>query len=208
LAHDAQPIRAAVFASGNGSNAENILRVAARHPGRIDIPFVICDKPGAYVIERAAALDVPCHVIPVEREIYDTYSEAKAEQEDDILEILASNGIEWVFLAGYMQIITPHFLSFFADEKLGVNRVVNIHPSLLPAFPGRDGYGDAWAAGVKQSGVTLHYVDDGIDTGPIIAQKTFNRLDTDSFDDFKARGLQLEYKIYEEFIEKLAGEKP
>ena len=196
------PIVAAVFASGNGSNAENILRFAQNSGGRLSIPLLICDKEGAGVLARAEKLGVPRAVIPVEGK----GREARRAQEDKILALLAKQGIKWAFLAGYMQIISPEFLKFFADETLGVNRVVNIHPSLLPQFPGKDGYGDAWNAGVKKSGVTLHYVDEGVDTGPVIAQKTFDRRDDDTLETFRARGMELEYQIYTEFLASLIAE--
>jgi phosphoribosylglycinamide formyltransferase-1 len=97
-----------------------------------------------------------------------------------------------------MQIQSPAFIAAYPK------RIVNIHPSLLPAFPGRDGYGDAFRANVPVSGVTLHYVDEGIDTGPVIAQKTFERLADDTLETFRARGMEKEYEIYREFIDDLA----
>jgi phosphoribosylglycinamide formyltransferase-1 len=201
-------ITAAVFASGNGSNAENILRFALRHPDKVSIPLLICNKEGAVVIDRARSLGVPCAVVPLVRDGFPTYNDARIAQEKNIIKLLKEHHVEWALLAGYMQIISPLFLEHFFDKTLGVNRVVNIHPSLLPAFPGKDGYGDAWRAGVGESGVTLHFVDDGIDTGPIIAQKPFPRHADDTLEIFRARGLALEYEIYTEFLENLtAGEK-
>lgn len=199
----AAKITAAVFASGSGSNAENILRFALEHPEALSIPLVICNKPGAGVLARAEKLGFPCKVIPVEREGFASFKEARYAQEEKVVALLKAYGVNWAFLAGYMQILGPVFLGYFADPAAGRNRIVNIHPSLLPAFPGKDGYGDAWNAGVEESGVTLHYVDEGVDTGPVIAQKTFPRLPEDSFEDFRARGMELEYQVYREFLATL-----
>jgi phosphoribosylglycinamide formyltransferase-1 len=201
-------IVAAVLASGNGSNAENILRFAQSHSDRISIPLVICNREGAGVVARCEKLGVPCEVVPVQREGHATFGAARLAQEKKVIELLDKRNVQWALLAGYMQIISPAFLKHFEDRALGINRIVNIHPSLLPQFPGKDGYGDAWNAGVKQSGVTLHYVDEGVDTGPVIAQKIFQRLPDDTFEAFRARGMQLEYQIYAEFLKNLiAGEK-
>lgn len=201
-------ITAAVFASGSGTNAENILRFAAGSGGRLNIAAVVCNVPGAGVIARAEKAGVPCHVIPLNRAAHATHAEAKSAQEKTVVDLMRALKVEWAFLAGYMQILSPVFLAHFADDALGVNRVVNIHPSLLPAFPGKDGYGDAWRAGVPQSGVTVHFVDGGVDTGPVIAQKTLDRLPGDTFESFKARGMALEYDIYTEFLDTLTREGP
>lgn len=195
LASKTPDICGAVFASGNGSNAENIIRFAQARSEKISIPLVICNQPGAGVIERAKNLGVPCFVLPCTKA-------TKAEQERAILDILAAHNVSWVFLAGYMQILSAPFLSHFPS------RVVNIHPSLLPAFPGRDSYRRAYDAGVKTSGVTLHFVDEGVDTGPVITQKTFERIPDESFENFRARGLALEYEVYTDFLKELChGER-
>lgn len=190
LATENSIIRGAVFASGNGSNAENIIRFAQNNPGEISIPLVICDQPEAGVIDRAKKLGVPCFVVPGTRATRD-------EQEKKILDILAAHGVTWVFLAGYMRILSASFLAHFPQ------RVVNIHPSLLPEFPGKDSYRRAYDAGVKASGVTLHFVDEGVDTGPVIAQRKFERVPGESFEDFRARGLALEYEVYTVFLKEL-----
>jgi len=183
-------ITAAVLASGNGTNAENILRHARKHADAISIPLVICNKEGAPVIQRVRNLGVPCEVV--------VRTGAKAEQEETIIKLLKKNNVEWLFLAGYMAILSPAFIGAYKG------RIINIHPSLLPQFPGKDGYGDAFRAGVEKSGVTLHYVDEGVDTGPVIAQKTFLRQPDDTLESFRARGMELEYELYREFIDDLA----
>lgn len=189
-------VRGAVFASGNGTNAENILRHAEKYPG-LQVMLILTDQPYAGVIERAKKFTTSCEVVPRKQGM------DKAAHEAAILETLKKHNVDWIFLAGYMRILSPEFLRNFHDEKLGVNRVVNIHPSLLPAFPGADSYLQAYNAGVKIAGVTLHFVDEGVDTGPIILQRAFEREEEESFDAFRARGMQLEYEIYAEFLQHL-----
>lgn len=201
---DKREIIAALFASGNGSNAENIMRCAKNSDGKISIPLVVCNKTGAGVIERAEKLGVPCEITPVTKDGFESFGAAKQAQEEKILAALKRHGVNWIFLAGYMQVISPFFLSRFAEEQGSAYRIVNIHPSLLPAFPGKDGYGDAFRAGIAQSGVTLHFVDEGVDTGSIIAQKTFERKPDDTLESFRARGMKMEYEVYAEFIKQLA----
>lgn len=203
MANHKNKIIASAFASGSGSNAENIIRFAQENPEKIEIPVVICDTPGAAVIEKAKALGVPCEVVPVMREENMTHQEVRAAQEDKIYEILVKHGVEWVFLAGYMQIISAEFITRFADPVMGVSRIVNIHPALLPSFPGRDSYIRAYNSGVKVAGVSLHFVDAGVDTGLLIGQKSFERHCHESFDQFRARGMVLEYALFREFLQSL-----
>ncbi|MBI1216678.1 MAG: phosphoribosylglycinamide formyltransferase [Alphaproteobacteria bacterium] len=192
------PLRAAVFASGTGTNAENILRHCAENPG-IEVAVIITDQPYAGVIERAKKFGVPCEVVPRRKGM------DKSAHEADIAAAVEKSGATWIFLAGYMRILQPEFLKKFYDADMGVNRIVNIHPSLLPAFPGRDSYLEAYNAGVKISGVTLHFVDDGVDSGPVIIQRAFERRDNESFESFRARGMAVEYDIYREFLSHLAA---
>ena len=189
-------IRGAVFASGNGTNAENILRHAEKYPS-LQILMILTDQPYAGVIERAKKFATACEIVPRKQGM------DKAAHEAAILETLKKHKVDWIFLAGYMRILSPDFLRNFRDEKMGVNRVVNIHPSLLPAFPGADSYLQAYNAGVKIAGVTLHFVDDGVDTGPIILQRAFEREEEEEFDAFRGRGMQLEYEIYADFLQHL-----
>ena len=189
-------IRGAVFASGNGTNAENILRHAEKFPS-LQITLILTDQPYAGVIERAKKFTTSCEVVARKQGM------DKAAHEAAIIDVLKKHNVDWIFLAGYMRILSPEFLRAFHDEKLGVNRVVNIHPSLLPAFPGADSYLQAYNAGVKIAGVTLHFVDEGVDTGPIILQRAFEREEEEPFEIFRARGMQLEYEIYSEFLKHL-----
>ncbi|HJV16672.1 MAG TPA: phosphoribosylglycinamide formyltransferase [Bacillales bacterium] len=149
----------AVFASGSGSNFQSI--VDEIEAGRLEakISLLVCDNPGAYVIDRAKKAGIQCFVFnPKEYRL-------KADYEREIAFELKSYGVDFVVLAGYMRLIGSTLLEDYEG------RMVNIHPSLLPDFPGKDAIGQALAAKVDESGVTIHYVDNGMDTGPIIAQK-------------------------------------
>lgn len=191
-----KPLRAAVFASGAGSNAENIIRTCQDLP-QIDIVLAVTNKKDAGVIDRAGKLGIPCAVIPRE-------GGGKHAQEKAILNALRTARVDWLFLAGFMQLLSADFLRHFHDSARGINRVVNIHPSLLPAFAGKDSYERAYAANNPRHGVTLHYVDDGMDTGPVIAQATYTRTSDMTFDAFRAAGQQQEYIIYSHFLRELA----
>jgi phosphoribosylglycinamide formyltransferase-1 len=189
-------IRGAVFASGSGTNAENILRHAEKYPN-LQITLILTDQPYAGVIERAKKFTTSCEVVQRKQGM------DKAAHEAAIVDVLKKHKVDWIFLAGYMRILSPEFLRNFHDDQMGVNRIVNIHPSLLPAFPGADSYLQAFNAGVKIAGVTLHFVDEGVDTGPIILQRAFEREEEEEFEKFRARGMQLEYEIYAEFLKHL-----
>jgi len=196
-------LRAAVFASGDGTNAENIITTCADLPD-IDITLVITNNPHAGVIARAAGLGVPCAVMERVKNL--PARAAKAAQEAEILKTLEAMNIDWLFLAGFMQLLSADFISRFHDPMRGINRIVNIHPSLLPEFAGKDSYERAFAAAKPLHGVTLHYVDDGMDTGPVIAQASYARKPDMTFDSFCAAGRVLEYKLYSEFLKNLAQE--
>jgi phosphoribosylglycinamide formyltransferase-1 len=195
------PLRAAVFASGTGTNADNIIRTCKTLDG-LEIALIVTNNPDAGVIARAASHGIPCAVIPRPQNL--PPREAKAAQERGILAALQDAKIDWLFLAGFMQLLSPDFLRHFYDAARGYNRAVNIHPSLLPDFAGKDSYHRAFDAGGKTHGVTLHYVDDGMDTGAVIAQAAYTRTEDMDFDAFCAAGQKLEYSLYSTFIRALA----
>lgn len=151
-------LKIAVFASGNGSNFEAIAQACLK--GRLDarVALCVCDRPGAYVSERARRLNVP--VLELKPKSF----ASKEEYEKEILSYLKKYEINFICLAGYMRIIGEVLLSAFSGK------IINIHPSLLPAFPGKDAIGQAFKAGVKVFGVTVHFVDETLDGGKIIAQ--------------------------------------
>lgn len=183
--------RIAILASGNGSNAEAIMNWAMIQKSLAEVVCIGSNVKTAYVHERAKKFLVPTFTISKKK------NEDKHGFDERLVEKLQSYSPDWIVLAGYMKILTPVFLKKYPG------RVINIHPSLLPAFPGLDGYGDAFRAGVSESGCTVHYVDEGVDTGAIIAQKKFSLIKGESFDDFKKRGLVIENQFYPEVIETL-----
>jgi phosphoribosylglycinamide formyltransferase-1 len=156
--------RVAVFASGSGSNFE-VLVLRAR---AYEVAALVCDRPGARVLQRAQQLGVPAVV-------YDVSTFATRQQyERAVCAQLHALRVDYICLAGYMRLITDQLRDAYPD------RIANVHPSLLPAFPGMRAIEDALAYGVKYTGVTVHLVDEGIDTGPILAQQTIpiHRKDT------------------------------
>ena len=129
----------------------------------------------------------------------------REHHEQQVLRILKERGeLDFIVLAGYMRILSENFLRGFKDERLGIYRVINIHPSLLPAFPGAHAYEDAFAYGVRLSGITVHLVDEKVDHGPILAQECFERLPQDSLDEFKARGLAVEHRLFPQVLQEIS----
>lgn len=150
--------RIAVFASGNGSNFEALAKGCANGEIEAETALCVCDRPGAFVTERARRLGIP--VLEFRPKDY----ASKAEFETMLVERLEAEGIDLVCLAGYMRIVGPVLLEAYGG------RMVNIHPSLLPAFKGAHAIADAFAYGVKVFGVTVHWVDATLDGGKIIDQ--------------------------------------
>jgi len=180
--------RAAIFASGTGSNFEAI---NDKSDLACDIVLLVCDKSGATVIEKANHKEVPTFVFNPKK-----YA-SKEAYEQKLVEKLREEKIDWIFLAGYMRIVGPTLLQAFEG------RIINIHPSLLPAFPGKDAIGQAYSAGVQTTGVTVHYVDEGIDTGPIIAQREVPVLPEDTEDTLKQRIQRVEHTVYPKIVNQL-----
>lgn len=183
----------AIFASGSGSNFQAI--VEAVNAGKVlaSIEMLVCDQPEAYCVTRAKELGVPSLTFRPK-----DYS-SKTAYEEDVLSTLRERSVEWIILAGYMRLIGPVLLEAYP------NRILNIHPSLLPAFPGKDAVGQAMAAGVKVSGVTIHYVDAGMDTGPIIAQEAIIIEDGDDSARVHEKIQQVEHRLYPAIIEKVCN---
>ncbi|MFZ2446942.1 MAG: phosphoribosylglycinamide formyltransferase [Syntrophobacteraceae bacterium] len=122
--------------------------------------------------------------------------------ERELIEIIERHRVDYVCLAGFMRLVTPYFIGYF--NAGGARRVLNIHPALLPSFPGMHGYEDTFEYGCKWGGITVHFVDEGEDTGPIIAQAVYPIWPDDDPEKVRARGLQLEYAIYPQVINWLA----
>ena len=133
----------------------------------------------------------------------DTFLKTRAIAEKQLLDQISAHSIDLLILAGFMRNLTPYFIDRFNPDPNNP-RIMNIHPALLPAFAGIDGYGDTFRYGCKVGGCTVHFVDYGEDTGPIIGQRTFSILEGDDLAAVKSKGLQLEWQLYPECIELFA----
>lgn len=174
--------------SGSGTNLQAIIDKAEAGYMPVRIACVISDKEQAVGLERAKKHGIPAYFIDPKQ-----YTSRK-EHEEAIIGIVSAADVELIVLAGYMRILTPHIISHYR------NRIINIHPSLLPSFPGTDGYGDAWRYGVKVSGCTAHLVDEGCDSGPIIVQAINPIEENDTLESFKERGLKIEHQVLPDAI--------
>lgn len=188
-------MRIAVFASGNGSNFQAIAEAIASKQVDATLCFLFCDNPKAYVIERAKKMGIPFKVFSPKN------YENRAAYESELLQQLELNAVDLIVLAGYMRIIGPTLLMAYA------NRILNIHPSLLPSFPGKSSIQDAFEANEKETGVTVHVVDEGVDTGPIIAQEKVAILPEDTVDSLEARIHQVEHRLFPQVIQKVIEDK-
>jgi phosphoribosylglycinamide formyltransferase-1 len=185
-----------VVVSGRGSNLQSIIdHIVKGKLNNVEIAVVVSDHKEAFALERAAKAGIPTAV--VERKS----CKDKAEFEDKIDAALREAGAEAVILAGFMRILTGHFISRWE------NKIINIHPALLPSFKGVDAQGQAVDYGVKIAGCTVHFVDEGTDTGPIILQKAVPVLDDDTEETLAARILKEEHKALPEAIQLWADGK-
>ena len=177
-----------VIVSGRGSNLQSIIDHIAEGKLDVDVAVVVSDHKDAFALERAAKAGIPAAV--VERK----GCRDKEEFEDKIDAALRNAGAELVVLAGFMRILTGHFISRWE------HKIVNIHPALLPSFKGLDAQGQAVDYGVKVAGCTVHFVDEGTDTGPIILQKVVPVMDDDTEETLAERILVEEHKALPEAI--------
>lgn len=189
-----RPARLAILVSGRGSNLLSLHRAieAGEVPARIVL--VLSNRPEALGLERASELGLRTAAVPRLR------GTSRAEHEAGILEELRSSEPDWVCLAGYMRRLTADFVRRYP------RRILNIHPSLLPSFPGLDAQRQALEHGVRISGCTVHLVDEGVDTGPIVLQKAVPVEDTDDPESLAARILEAEHRAYPEALRRLLSE--
>lgn len=188
--------RLGVLGSGSGSNFQSILDAIAAGTLDAEVALVVSDKPDAYILERARRAGVPA--IFVDPGPYKTKLGDSAQKE--IRDRLVAGGVDLVLLAGFMRVVKDPLLSSFP------RRILNIHPSLLPAFPGLAAWKQAVDAGVTESGCTVHYVDGGIDTGSIIARERVAVFPADTPESLHARIQQAEHQLYPKVVrDVLAG---
>jgi phosphoribosylglycinamide formyltransferase-1 len=187
-------INIGVLASGRGSNLEAILQSC--EAGRIDgqVAVVISDVEDAFALERARRHKVEAAYVPPGK--YRTKLEREIEEQ--YVCVLRERKVDLVCLAGFMRILSAHFIREFPD------RIINIHPALLPAFPGLEAQRQAWEYGVKVAGCTVHFVNEGIDTGPIIVQRAVPVLEEDDWHKLADRILEQEHIAYSEAIQLFA----
>lgn len=184
-----------VLISGRGSNLQAIIDACESGKIPAKVAVVVSNDPGAGGLERAKKHDIPAVVID-NRQFKD-----KNTYELEIVKTLKSKKVDLVCLAGYMRIVGPVLLEHF------LGKMINIHPALLPSFPGLHAQKQALDHGVKVSGVTVHFVDEGCDTGPIIIQSAVPVLDNDTEETLSARILEQEHKIYPQAIKLIAEDK-
>ncbi|EKU71726.1 phosphoribosylglycinamide formyltransferase [Selenomonas sp. F0473] len=177
-----------VLCSGRGSNLASIIEAIERGDVGAEIAVVIADKADAYALERARARGIPAAAV-VRKEYADRETFERA-----LLDVLHGRGVTLVVLAGFMRVLSPVFVHAYAG------RILNIHPALLPSFPGAHAHRDALAYGVKVSGCTVHFVDEGTDSGPIILQAAVPVLEEDTEETLAARVLEQEHRIFPEAI--------
>jgi phosphoribosylglycinamide formyltransferase-1 len=181
-----------VLLSGGGTNLQAILDAIAAKRLDARVAVVLSNKAGAGGLDRAKRAGVPTVVL-------DPKAYATREAFDEaVVQALGEHGVQWVVLAGFMRIVTRVFLDAFPG------RVVNIHPSLLPSFPGIDAQRQAFDYGVRITGCTVHFVDTGTDTGPIIAQRAVPVLAADDVESLKARILVEEHRLLPEVLQWIA----
>jgi phosphoribosylglycinamide formyltransferase-1 len=195
VARDGDRLRLGVLISGGGSNLQAIIDAAARGELDAEVAVVISSDAGAYGLERARKAGVPAIAIG-------RAEHASAADRDHAIRVaLEAHGVGLVVMAGYMRLLGNEVLDAFPD------RVLNIHPALLPSFPGASGMLDAWKHGVKVTGVTVHFANENFDEGPIIAQETVRIDDDDTPDSLEAKIHRAEHALYPAVIQLMAEDR-
>lgn len=183
--------RLGVLLSGRGSNFLALHEAILRGDLPARIAVVLSDRPDAGGLERAGELGYPTAAVPVVREV------PREEHEEQLLDHLRAAKVEWVCLAGYMRRLSGRLVSAYRQ------RIVNVHPSLLPAFPGLHAQRQAFEHGVRVAGCTVHLVDEGLDSGPIVTQRAIRVEDGDGAERVAARILAEEHRAYPEALRRL-----
>lgn len=187
-------LKIGVLVSGSGTNLQAIID-AANEGLPVEISYVVSSRPDAYGIKRAKAAGIP--VLVLNRDVY-----ADAAAADKLIaDTLAASGVEYIIMAGYMRMVTEVLLNAFP------NRIVNLHPALLPSFKGAHAIQDAFDAGVKVTGVTVHFANAEYDKGPIIAQRAVNVREDDTVDTLEDRIHEVEHEIYPQVLGWLADSR-
>ena len=188
-------MRLGILGSGSGSNMQAILDAIAAGTLEAEIVLVLSDNPDGYILERAKKADIPTGLIDCRG--YKTKFPEEAQLET--VAALKAAGVDLICLAGFMRLVKSPLLEAFP------NRIINIHPALLPAFPGVEAWKQAVEAKVSESGCTVHYVDDGMDTGPVILQAKVPVFPDDTAETLHQRIQVEEHRLYPEAIRKVAA---
>ncbi|NOT33653.1 MAG: phosphoribosylglycinamide formyltransferase [Candidatus Eisenbacteria bacterium] len=183
-----------VLASGSGTNFEALATAAQRGELGGHIAALVSDRPEAPVLDRARRLGIEALVLPVGR------FRTRLEDETPWIEALKDRGVDCVLLAGFMRRLHTPFISAFRDQLL------NLHPSLLPAFPGLDAIRQAWQHGVHATGCTVHMVDEGLDSGPILAQSVVDVREGEPLESLVARVHEAEHRLYPAAVRRFTTE--
>ena len=193
-------LKLAILISGRGSNMRAILRAIKKQNIPIVPTVVISNKPSARGLRIARGLDVKTEIVESKG-----FQGSRWEYDQKIIGVLNRYGVmpknSLICLAGFMRILSPEFIKKFK------NRILNIHPSILPAFPGLDAQRQAIESGVSHSGCTVHFVDEGVDTGPILVQETVKIKNDDTEETLSKRILAKEHKAYPEAVRLIAEKK-
>ena len=188
----AEKTRLSVLVSGSGTNLQAIIDACESGEILAEVALVISNVSDAYALERAKRHNIK--VVFVDKNSF----ESRQDYDSELVSVLRKNQIDLVILAGYMRLVGPEFVRAFKG------RIMNIHPALLPSFPGTHSVKDALDYGVKVSGVTVHFVDEGLYTGPIIFQEAVPIVENDTVETLHNRIHQAEYRIYPEAIKLFA----
>lgn len=186
-------LKLGVLVSGSGSNFQAIVDAISTGDLDAECRILVSNRADAFALERARKAGVPAHVL------HHKEFPSREKFDEELVALLRGAEVDWIVLAGFMRVLTAPFLSAFEG------RIVNIHPSLLPSFPGINAQKQAFEHGVKVSGCTVHFVDSGVDTGPIIAQQAVSVLDGDTLENLKARILEQEHLLFVKALKKIAS---
>ena len=189
-------INLAVLVSGRGSNLEAIAKAIKNKQLTSEIKIVIINNKHAMAVEVCKIYNLPYAII-------ENKNLSRLEHEKMVINEIKKHNCQLIVLAGYMRVLTKNFLEEFKNKTGEFYHVVNIHPSLIPAFTGRNAYEQAFNYGVKISGITVHLVNEEIDGGAILAQECFRISPNDSLDDVKAKGLKIEHELYPQTLQNI-----
>lgn len=190
-------VKAALLASGRGTNFQALMEATRADQLSVEWVALVCDRPNAPVIEKAKLSGIEVKMV---------LQESRIHQDEKILEALRPYQPQFLVMAGYTRIVTAKLLEAFRSPR-GYTRVTNIHPSLLPAFPGLHSYEKAYDYGAKWAGVTVHCVEEQVDSGPILAQEVFDISKCESASEVEKLGLAVEHRLYSQTLKWFFEEK-